>query len=529
MTALPAFKSNRLPPQGNHEAFPTVLTNLNRLRVLALLLISCIIRNPLVWSQEQNTEGNITRLSAGTSTGAADGDALHRDMLPLVMTASTGSGLDVGQQPYQVGVISVRPSYIQILSKQLSPLYLRPSDMIGATFNPTKAFRYGPAALSQPLTVDPDDMEISTLTLFTFRGFNFNKPSIEIGLDYDTNSNNTLGQNSASSIAQLSTIRIPFTYGTVPGDSAFLMRLDYKPTYRLLLSGPGGNEINHDLIFQAGKDLGRFAFSLNNQGTLSSIPIRELAGRNRVFANRTNLRSAYDMTGKSFIVSELGHSFSTRTVEGAGNISNLSKSPTIVVDDFEILYNYQLQPKILLIPEFEISRTQIANSIVWTKAVALRSGYFPTRKLAFTPLAGIQFRDAKGSSTEISTYYGIEMDYLVRPRTVLELDLRSEVRPSFVDEGIFLRENSIEFGIQEALLLRWLLELRFNYTLRTQDSSIATSVIDQTDIGMEFTVGYMLTRLSYIDLSVNRYQLKDNITGFLSTRLNVQFSYNRAF
>jgi len=94
-----------------------------------------------VQAQGARAEGNITQLSAGTGAGAADGDAAQRDLLPLVMTASTGSGLDVGQQPYQVGVIAVRPSYIQLLVKQLAPLYQRPSDRIGATFNPSNAFR----------------------------------------------------------------------------------------------------------------------------------------------------------------------------------------------------------------------------------------------------------------------------------------------------------------------------------------------------------------------------------------------------
>ena len=493
------------------------------------LLVVCMGNFSSVQAQGARAVGNITQLSAGTGAGAADGDAAQRDLLPLVMTASTGSGLDVGQQPYQVGVIAVRPSYIQLLSKQLAPLYQRPSDRIGATFNPSNAFRYGPEALAQPLTVDPDDMEISSITWYTFRGINFNKPSVEFGLDYDTNSSNASGQSSDPTLAQLSTIRIPFTYGTVPGDSAFLMRLDYKPTYRLLLSGPGGNEINHDVIFQAGKSLGRFAFSLNNQSSLSSFPIRELAGRNRVFSNRTNLRAAYDIASKSFIISDLGHSFSTRTLSGTSPLSGLSDSQTIVSDDFQVSYNYQMAPKVLLIPEFKIARTDIADTIVWTKSGGLRMGYFPTSKLGFTILGGIQFRDSKGAATDVSNYYGIEMDYLVRPKTVLELDLTSEVRPSFADQGIFLRENSIELGIQEALLLRWLLELRLNYTLRTQDSSVSIAGIDQRDIGIEFTVSYTLTRSSLVDFSINRYQLKDNNSGLLSTRLNLQLSYNRAF
>jgi len=53
-------------------------------------------------------------------------------------------------------------------------------------------------------------MEISSLTWFTFRGINFNKPSVEFGLDYDTNSSNASGQSSDPTLAQLSTIRIPF-------------------------------------------------------------------------------------------------------------------------------------------------------------------------------------------------------------------------------------------------------------------------------------------------------------------------------
>lgn len=496
---------------------------------LVALLLTFYFGNYVMIAQRLNSEGNITQLSAGTGAGAAEGDSLQRDLLPLVMSASNGSGLDLGQQPYQVGVISVRPSYIQLLAQQLAPHYRRPSDMVGGNFNPSRAFRYGPTALAQPLTVDPDDMEIGSLTWFTFRGINFNKPSVKFGLEYDTNSSNVAGQKSDPAIAQLSTIRIPFTYGTVPGDSAFLMRLDYKPTYRLLLSGPGGNEINHDVIFQAGKDLGRFAYSLNNQAALSSFPIRELPGRNRVFSNRTSLRAAYDVAPKSFILSEIGHSITTRTRTGTPILSGESRTTSIVLDDFQFLYNYQIKPKLLIIPDFILSRTQLADTIIWTKSMGLQTAYFPTTKLAFTPLAGIQFRDTKGSPTEVSNFYGIEMDYMMGPKTVLELDLVSEVRPSFVDEGIFLREDSIELGIQEALLLRWLLELRLNYTLRTQDSSAAIAGIDQTDIGVEFTVNYLLTRLSFVDFGINRYQLKDNNTGLRSTRLNIQLSYNRAF
>jgi hypothetical protein len=307
------------------------------------------------------------------------------------------------------------------------------------------------------------------------------------------------------------------------------MQLDYKPTYRLLLSGPGGNEINHDVNFRAGKDLGRFAYSFINQAVLSSFPIRELPGRNRVFSNRTSLRAAYEVAPKSFILSEIGHSITTRTRTVTPILSGESRTASIVLDDFQFLYNYQLKPKLPIIPDFTLSRTQLADTIIWTKSMGLNAAYFPTTRLVLTPRAGIQFRDTKGSPTQVSNFYGIGMDYMMRPKTVLGLDLVSDVRPSFVDEGIFLREDSIELGIQEALLLRWLLELRLNYTLRTQDSSAAIAGIDQTDIEVEFTVNYILTQMSFIDFGINRYQIKDNNTGLRGKRLNIQLSYNRAF
>ena len=497
--------------------------------ICILLLMPHIGGIPVLRAQRSNQEGNITRLSAGTNNGAGEGDSLSRDLLPLVMTASSGGGTDVDQQPYQVGVIAVRPSYVRLIASQLAPIYQRPTDQIGPSYNRTSVFQYGPNALAQPLTVDPDDMEIGTRTMYTVRGVNFDKPIMELGLDYDTNSTNVAGQDSDPVVSQLTTFRFPITYGTVPGDSAFLMGLSYKPTYRLVISGASGNEINHDIIFLAGKSLGRFAYAVNNQTVLSSIPIRELSGRNRVFSNRTGLRFAYDIAPKSFIVSEVGHAITTRTLSTQSIVPGLSDSDSIIEDDFDFAYNYLISPKWLFVPEFFLTRTQFENSLQWMKSPRVRLGYFPTTKLVFSMLGGLQFRDTKENSTDLTKLFGIEMDYLVTPKTLLELDLASEIRPSFVDQGIFLREDSVRLGVQEALLLRWLLELNLNYTIRTGDHSASTAGIDQRDIGIEFLATYLLTRKSSIDLSINRYQLKDNRSGLINSRLNVQLSYLRLF
>lgn len=496
---------------------------------LLFWMVTGMCKYTAVHAQRLNSEGNINQLNAGTNAEAATGDSLYRDLLPFVMTSSNGGGVDVDQQPYQVGVIAVRPSYVELISGQLAPLYQRPSDLVGNTSNPSSAFRYGPTALAQTLTVDPDDMEIGSMTLLTFRGLNFNKPTLDLRLDYDTNSSNVSGQSVDPSLYQSSSIRIPFTYGTVPGDSAFLMRLDYKPTHRILLSGPGGNETNHDMLFQTGKDLGRFAFALNNQATLSSLPIRELSGRNRVFSNRTSLRAAYDIAPKSFIIAELGHTLTTRTLPNNLAISGTSNKESIIEDDFQATYNYQLTPKWLLTPEFNITRTQFENSVFWIESPNLQLAYFATPKLIFTVLGGLQFIDNENDPTTISNVYGIEMDYIIRPKTVLELDLTSEIRPSFVNQGVFLREDTISLGLEEALLLRWLISLDLNYTLRTQDDFFTSIGMDQTDVGIELMVTYSLTRKSRFEFSVNRYQLQDKKTDLLNKRLNLQIAYIQNF
>jgi hypothetical protein len=334
------------------------------LRTFLGLLLQVLIGNDLVFAQQDRRN-----LRLGLDAGTSGGSALlseSRDLLGLVINSAAGSTIG-GRITVQEGVITALPTYIGRIDTIFRPQYGMDKPLSGARFN---AYTKYTAPFSErliPLEVDPTNMELESPTWFQFKGIDARKPTTSLGLAYDTNSSNQQTSGEDDSLIQVSRMNLPFSYGMDPGSST-IVNLVYQPAFLLNLTGPGGNEIEHEIIVQAGREFHRTAIGLNNQTTITAAPLRELPGRRKTFRNQTSILGAYDVSPKTLIRYGGGHSVMTRSE------TTSDTEQSITIDEIRLSYELMLSPKITNQGSVDANITQIENQNTISEAFSIGFG-----------------------------------------------------------------------------------------------------------------------------------------------------------
>ncbi len=470
----------------------------------------------------QNNQGNLGVGLGGGGGGGGDKLPEFRELLGLIMPSP--GGLSRADRPtIRFGVISSLPSYINTIGVQHLPNYLQPNELTRMSYSASSQYINVNTARVYPLRIDPDDMELEDLNWFRFRGINGKKPIINTAISYDTESSSQNNVSDSFSLRQNIALSIPFTYGEEPNSST-MVNLQYRPSYLLDIVGDEDSELQHDILVQAGREFGRSAASLSNRTIISAAPQREISGRAKTIFNRTSLLAVYDVSPKSLVRSELGHTMTTRT--GTSN----SASQSIFIDDFNISYEFMLTPKISLNTSGGGSLTQVTNDEVTAEILGLNLNYAATAKLALNVTTGLQRRKSTTIPYELSEVYGLLINYVPGPKTIMRFGVDQSFRPSFADDGIILQENGIFLQIRQAVLLRWQVELLIDYITRTEaGQEDSKAALDQRDLGFELLFSYFLNDSWTLDFSAARYNLEDFRNNSSTTRFNLTVGMSHSF
>ena len=487
---------------------------------LSLCSFFFLLREQVIAQSTPENIGNMRLAEAGG--GAASLSGSSTELLPMVMQNTSLSSGD-GRENFQLGIISSLPSYIQTASTQYRGEYMRKTDSKGQTYNTGAGFQSTKVPLAQSLTVDPENMVLDSSSWFYYKGIIGSKPPIRVGFGYDTNQSNTFEEQSAPVITQTTSTSIPFAYGIAPG-SSWLVLVSYEPSYRMTLLGNGENELNHRANFSAARQFDASAYGINNTTSYSSLPIRELSGRQRIFSNKTTLLTAHSLSPKSLIHTGLGHSFSTRDT----GVPNSNVQP-LILDEAFLRYHYNFKPRLTLGPDLRVGMITFDEAQTFTESAQLTANYNLAAKTAISASGGIQWQQAADRPGETTKSFGLVIAYLPTPKTTMEFGLSRSIRPSFANEGIFLTEDSIHFELEKAILLRWLLRLDFDYTRRSQAVSGPESALEQNDFGIGAQVSYYWSNRTILDFGFSRFRLNDLIKDSQSTRLSIQCSIRHAF
>lgn len=202
---------------------------------------------------------------------------------------------------------------------------------------------------------------------------------------------------------------------------------------------------------------------------------------------------------------------------------------SITIDEIRLSYELMLSPKITNQGSVDANITQIENQNTISEAFSIGFGYAATAKMLLSVTGGYQLRHSSGQQNEASQLYGFQVEYSAGPKTVMSIELANAIRPSFADEGIFLRENSFIFEIRQAVSLRWQAEFLIDYILREENSSSNFNGLRQNDLGYEINLIYFLSDTTTMEFSASRFKLKDLRDDVVSKRLNVAISWNHAF
>jgi len=285
--------------------------------------------------------------------------------------------------------------------------------------------------------------------------------------------------------------------------SSWHARLVYEPEYEWVLQGTDKNTLDHFVNFSFGRDYGKSALGVKQVFTATSNPIAELTGRNKRHFYKSSVDYVYEVTPKFLLMPGLAYDRQKQFGD--------TKADDIQTETYglQIDLNNAITPKLNTGIQVRSDRTLASNQTIPSHVARARVQYFYSEKLGVDLSTGIQLRQPPLESSQISHIYDMTIVYNPRIKTTMEFGIEREIRPSLAREGLFIHETDIDFSLEQAILLRWVLDLGVEYSIRREtDDSPQNISGDQNSFTYSGELRYLLSDNSIISGFFSRNQIK---------------------
>ncbi|MDB4664820.1 hypothetical protein OAE97_00570 [Verrucomicrobia bacterium] len=387
-------------------------------------------------------------------------------------------------------------------------------------YNLNKTFLNKNSNQSIRLSRDLEGLKREGSPWYTSGNLEINKPIIGTSMIFDTNSTSVPSGEDTKTFYQNGFVTLQMLVGRTTGMTG-QMNLEYKPGYAHFWTEDAGDEVSHQAVMEYVRPFGASAAAFFNDFSMSQQPIIELPGRTQVVNNSTGFKFLKDVSPKTTFRTDFVHEYNER--------SRTSDSSSTMIEEDALTLELQTQilPQTSFIITMEGYVTQFSEGRTYGQAFRPTGSIFLTSKLLLNVAPSVLVQQPPEGGTKISNLYDFVLRYSPTRKLGMELKHSRRIRPSFVDNGVFIDVEEWFLVTQFNLLTRLIVRFSLEHGIRSSDDSLLTKGLNQESIGYGMTAEYLINRNSSVSLDAFNYELENLQDSTQTTRtiFGVQFNY----
>jgi hypothetical protein len=497
------------------QSVGTMVKNLCRSHHPALFLLLLMSFPCSTLRSQGNWEGNISKqMGGGTLAGRDPNTTL--DLTSMLMTVGSRSSFSTSLYQRHVSKQILRSLFPITYQYQLLPM----ATFDVEEYNLNKTFLNESSNQSIRLSPDLKGLKTEGSPWYTSGNLEINKPIIGTSMFFDTNSTSAPSGEGTKTLYQNGYVTLQMLYGRMTGMTGQL-NMEYKPGYAHFWTEDAGDEVSHQALMEYIKPFGASAAAFFNDFSMSQQPIIELPGRTQVVNNSTGFKFLKDVSPKTMFRTDFVHEYNER--------SRTSDSSTTMIEEDALALELRTQilRKTSFIITMEGSVTQFSEGRTYGQAFRPTVAIFLTPKLVLNVAPSVLVQQPPEGGTKISNLYDFVLRYSPRQKWDIEVKHSRRIRPSFVDNGVFINVEEWYLMATFKVLTRFLIGFSLEHGVRSSDDSLLTKGLNQESIGYGMELQYLISRSSSVSFNAFNYELEDLNDSIQTSRtiFGVQFNY----